>query len=193
MPRSFTITHRTTYYQDQYNHFEVLDATFDDQTGKWPCLTRRPCVFAIPLSPTGRTVIIRQHRFALNGEVWEFCCGARDVAGEGAAHTAQRELVEELGLHIDRAENLRHIGAFILAPGAVPTQAEIFVMPVADADLDALKPPVAEDQITDLRVLHLDDLGGMIDQGDIICGATLACYGRLRRYLDCHPELTHAR
>lgn len=190
MTRTFSIAARTTYYKDQYNHFEVLDATFDEKTGKWPCLTRRPCVFAIPLSPTGRTVMIRQHRFALNTEVWEFCCGARDVAGEDAAKTAQRELWEELGL---KADHLEQMGAFILAPGAVPTEAEIFVAPVADADLDVLKPPVAEDQITDLRVLHLDGVGQMIDQGEIICGATLACYGRLRRYLDRHPGLTHAR
>lgn len=54
-------------------------------------------------------VLVRQYRSAIDTEIYEIPAGLRDVDGEPLAETAQRELVEEIGMSAGSLELLTSI------------------------------------------------------------------------------------
>jgi 8-oxo-dGDP phosphatase len=78
-------------------------------------VVRHPgAVGVVPVHEDGSVTLVRQYRAALDADLWEVPAGLRDVDGESAATTAQRELAEEAGL---RAERLDHLVTFHNSPG----------------------------------------------------------------------------
>jgi 8-oxo-dGDP phosphatase len=60
-------------------------------------LTHVGAVAVLALDEQDRVLMIRQYRHPVARELWEIPAGLRDVAGEGLADTARRELLEETG------------------------------------------------------------------------------------------------
>ena len=178
MTRTFAINKRTTYYKDKFTRFDALEVEYETTREIWPSVFRLPFVSVIPVSDKGRTAIIRQHRFAVNQEMWEFCRGGVDD-GENMEQAAIRELAEELDIHTDRVEK---IGCFYPETAVIEACGDVYVAYVDDAVLDRINPNINEDQITARRVLTLGELDQMIDRGEIPCGMTLATYGLLCRH-----------
>ncbi len=63
-------------------------------------------VSVVALNEAEEVVLVRQHRAALDIDLWEIPAGKRDVADEPPELTAARELAEEAGLVAERFELL---------------------------------------------------------------------------------------
>jgi ADP-ribose pyrophosphatase len=73
----------------------------DGSTAEREVVEHADAVAVVALDAEGRVMLIRQYRHPLAARLWELPAGLRDVAGEGARETAERELAEETGLAAD--------------------------------------------------------------------------------------------
>ena len=169
MSRTFRVLDRHLKYEDAYTKYYALEVNSDGRREVHPGVVRLPYTVTFPLSEKGRTVLIRQYRFAVEKEMWETCAGGLEQ-GEAAMESAARELREEMGLQAERLEHLGHVDP---TPSVIVHGGEVFLAHVRDADLDGLKPPPKEDQITDLRVVTLEELDDMVRKGEVTCGFLL--------------------
>jgi 8-oxo-dGDP phosphatase len=69
----------------------------DNEYAERVVLTHVGAVGILALDEQDRVLMIRQYRHPVARELWEIPAGLRDVAGEGLADTARRELLEETG------------------------------------------------------------------------------------------------
>ena len=86
----------------------VAKGTFegpDGETFERDVIHHPGAVAAVPLDGD-EIVLVRQYRAALNAMLLEIPAGLRDVEGEPTAETAQRELIEEVGLQAGSLELL---------------------------------------------------------------------------------------
>ena len=124
----------------------------------------RSSVVLIPVTDDGQIVMIRQHRHALNRDIWELPAGSIDE-GESAEAAAARECEEEIGrapTQIDR------LGAFYPTPGYCDEEMIFF-------RVSGLRPPAAdsthkpdEDEEITTRAMSPGDAKAMVARGEII-------------------------
>lgn len=81
-------------------------------------------VSIVPLHADGTVTLVRQYRAALDDLLLEIPAGKRDVADEPPEVTAERELLEEVGL---RAGNLRLLAEFTNSPGFSDEHSWVFL------------------------------------------------------------------
>jgi ADP-ribose pyrophosphatase len=179
MPRAFKIIRENQVISSPYFTFSTLDIETDGIKKNFPLLRRIPAVLVIPLSPSGRTVMVRQHRYGTNQSYWEFAGGAIDE-GEQPADAALRELMEESGI---AASNARLIGECHTSPGSLDQSYKVFVVDVSDDDLDRCRFPAHEDEIIEGRVFSLEDIRAMIDRHEMLSGYILGALMYLERDL----------
>lgn len=113
--------------------------------GEWECIRHPGGTLAVPITPDGQLVLIRQYRFAACGYLLEFPAGTLEP-GEDPAATIQRELQEESGY---QAATWRSIGKFFLAPGYSDEIIHVFLA----TDLTPLAAPPAQDEDEDIQVI----------------------------------------
>ena len=128
-------------------------------------------VAMVPLTDDGQVVLIRQWRYAAGGALLEIPAGTLEP-GESPDVCAARELAEEIGC---RAECLRPLGAFFLAPGYSSEKIHLFLatglqpataQPDADENIERVDVPLAE------AVAMVGD--GRIQDAKTIAGVLLA-------------------
>jgi len=78
---------------------------------------------AVPVTPEGQIVLIRQYRRAIQEWIWEIPAGTREP-GESPEDTMTREVIEEIGWEADRLDSL---GAIVTAPGFSDQRIHLFV------------------------------------------------------------------
>jgi 8-oxo-dGTP pyrophosphatase MutT (NUDIX family) len=180
MSRQF-ITHAIkTIHKTSHFTFNVMDVETDGVPKDFPQLLRIPAVMIIPITPTGRTVLVRQYRYPVQQEMWEFCAGGID-AGEDPDVSARRELIEECGLSVDTIE---FITEFQALPSAAINSFRLYVTYVSDDVLNTATHREGEDEILFTRIVHLNDIRDMILSGEFNSGTMLAAYGVLTAYLE---------
>jgi len=82
-------------------------------------------VVALRDTPSGPSVVlVRQYRPALHKLALEIPAGMRDLEGEDPLITAQRELLEEVGM---TAESWQRLGKHVSAPGITDSRVEVFL------------------------------------------------------------------
>jgi ADP-ribose pyrophosphatase len=81
--------------------------------GEWESIRHPGGALAVPITPDGKLVLVKQYRFPTQGRVLEFPAGTIE-SGEDPATTIAREIEEETGYHAGKWINL---GEFFLAPG----------------------------------------------------------------------------
>lgn len=119
-------------------------------------------------------VMIRNHRFTLDRELWELPAGTRE-AGEEPIVTAGRELEEETGYTAARIEPL---SAFYTTPGMTDELMHAFV----GRDLTRTAPRLEEDERIEAHLIPVQEVLAMVDRGDIVDGKSLvAILTALRR------------
>lgn len=106
--------------------FSVQVLTFDDGQGQAIRreVVRHPgAVLVLPVLNDSSVIMIRNHRVAVDQELWEFPAGKLE-ANEEPRHAAARELEEETGY---RAGRLRSLGEFYTSPGFTDELMRVFV------------------------------------------------------------------
>jgi ADP-ribose pyrophosphatase len=84
-----------------------------DQTAIWDVIEHPGSVSIVPIDTDDQVLLVRQYRPAIGKTLLEIPAGTVEP-GESPEVTARRELREEIGM---RAEWLRSIGSYYLAPG----------------------------------------------------------------------------
>ena len=129
-------------------------------------------VAVVPLVETdGGTeiILVRQYRSALDDLLLEIPAGLRDVDGEPPAETAQRELVEEIGM---RAGTLTPLAAVHNSAGFCDEQIHIFI----GTDLVQVERAITdspEEHEMEILQIPLADAHAMIASGEMTDAKTI--------------------
>lgn len=88
--------------------FTLVEADFEAPDGSTFTrdIVRHPGAVAVVPVRGDSIVLVRQYRAALDTRVLEIPAGLRDVGDEPPEETAQRELIEEIGMKAGRLEHL---------------------------------------------------------------------------------------
>jgi 8-oxo-dGTP pyrophosphatase MutT (NUDIX family) len=137
-------------------------------------IVRHPGAVSVVPIVDDHVVLVRQYRAALGQELLEIPAGLRDVPDEPPERTAERELIEEVGL---RPRHLDLVARFYNSAGFCDEYSYVFVATDFDA-ADAEAHGVEEQYMTIERVA-LDEVPAMIADGRLcdaktIIGLTLA-------------------
>ncbi len=119
----------------------------------------------VPRTLEGGVVMVRQFRYALGMETLEIPAGKVDP-GENAEACARRELLEETGFQADR---LIHLYSYAPAIGYSNERIHLFMAPDATRHSERTD----EREISSVEIVPLEDLLGMIQNGEILDGKTL--------------------
>jgi 8-oxo-dGTP pyrophosphatase MutT (NUDIX family) len=150
---------------------EVLERTERLRAAKWDIATDRVrldgetvvsrdlvmhpgAVGIVALDDQDRVTLIRQYRHPVAAELWEIPAGLLDEPGESPLRTAQRELIEEVGL---TATTWHTVIDVYPSPGMSSEAVRVFLARgLADVD-PALRPePTDEERDLVIRPVHLE-------------------------------------
>lgn len=126
-------------------------------------------VVIVPVLNGGSVVLVRNERFAVGQELYEFPAGKLDSPGEAPSACAARELAEETGY---RPGRLERIGGFFSCPGAVTEYLHVFLATELTAGEQALE---GHERIR-VEVVSPRRLGEMIASGELHDGKSIAAY-----------------
>ena len=126
------------------------------------------CVVIVPQTEQGRFMLVRQYRYPVKKNLWEFPAGGRDP-GESFENAACRELMEEIGMKPGRISRLLE---FYPTPGVSAEKMVLFLA------RDLLPRTANKDEDEEIRVkdFSLQDIGRMISSGRICDGKTIIGY-----------------
>jgi 8-oxo-dGTP pyrophosphatase MutT (NUDIX family) len=96
----------------------------DDELAERDVVIHPGAVAALALDDAGQVLLIRQYRHPVRRLLWEIPAGLRDVSGEPAWATAQRELLEEAGY---RARDWRMLADYYTSPGFSTERLRVFL------------------------------------------------------------------
>ena len=125
-------------------------------------------VSAVPLLDDGTVVLVRQYRAPLERAVLEIPAGIRDVDGEDPAATAERELVEEVGL---RPARLELLSVFHNSPGC--SDEEVWVFLATELESVPHDRQGREEQHMTVEHVAIDDVPARIAAGEITDAKTI--------------------
>jgi ADP-ribose pyrophosphatase len=141
-------------------------------TGDYYVLERPDSVSIVPVTPSGRTVLLRQERHPLAESTWEFPGGHVD-AGETAEAAARRELREETGL---AGGALELLSWHYPIAGLTASRTTVFALRLDEAALAGARVEPGMDEIAELRIVALAEIGEMIRSGRIRDAFTITAY-----------------
>jgi 8-oxo-dGTP pyrophosphatase MutT (NUDIX family) len=151
----------------------------DDELAERDVVIHPGAVAALALDDAGQVLLIRQYRHPVRRLLWEIPAGLRDVSGEPAWATAQRELLEEAGY---RARDWRVLADYYTSPGFSTERLRVFLARdlefVPEAERDFV--PEAEEAELVSAWLPLDEAVRKVFAGDLHNG--VAALGVLAAY-----------
>jgi 8-oxo-dGTP pyrophosphatase MutT (NUDIX family) len=162
---------RKTVYQNQW--IEVFEDRIQRNSvdGLYGVVRRDDAVVTIPISPSGRTLLLNSFRYPTEQWSLEFPMGGIE-SSEDPYVAAPREFQEETGL----VGKVTAVGQFFALPGLTGQKVFVFRADVTDADLEAARTPTATDGSDDIegqRVVKVADLRDYIREGRISDSLTL--------------------
>lgn len=136
-----------------------IDTTLD--------IIRHPGAAAIvPVTAQGNVLLIRQFRYAMNGNIWEIPAGTMEP-GELPLACARRELGEEIGFSANRWHKLVD-----LMP--LPAYSDEIIHLYRAEDLFPVKQHLDADEIIEMHEFHYEEALEMIRKGVIRDAKTIA-------------------
>lgn len=172
------ILQKRLFYQGRKFSFEVNSLRLPNGAeGDWECVRHPGGALAVPVTPEGKLVLVRQYRFAAEGRLLEFPAGTVEV-DEDPATTIQREIEEETGY---RAKKWRNLGKFILAPG----YSDEYIYAFLAQDLEKLETPPEQDIDEDIEVVLMSpqELEDAIMAGEPVDAKSISSFFLARPFL----------
>ena len=123
-------------------------------------------VAIIAVDQQQRICLLRQHRHAVGGWLWEIPAGKREP-GEAAELTAARELMEEAGM---QAGDLQLLGHIVPSPGMLT---EIVYLYLA-TDLTPVAQSHEEHEVIEVHWFGKQQIEEMVKAGDIYDAKTVS-------------------
>lgn len=166
------------FYAGRKFDFEVNRLRLPNKVeGQWECIRHPGGAMAIPITPNGKLVLVRQYRFAVKGRLLEFPAGTIEV-GEDAFTTIQREIEEETGYSAKEWENL---GKFPLAPG----YSDEYIFAFLASGLEKLEIPPEQDDDEDIEVVLMtpEEFEKAVMDGDGVDAKSIAGYFLAKPFL----------
>lgn len=134
------------FYQGRKFNFEVNTLRLPNGAkGDWECIRHPGGALAVPVTPDGKLVLLRQYRFAIQGRLLEFPAGTIEQH-ETAEATIKREIEEETGY---RAHRWQELGKFALAPG----YSDEYIYAFLAQDLEKLETQPEQDADEDMETI----------------------------------------
>ncbi|MBW4648769.1 MAG: NUDIX hydrolase [Kastovskya adunca ATA6-11-RM4] len=165
-------------YQGRKFSFEVNSLRLpNNSVGDWECIRHPGGALAVPVTPEGKLVLLRQYRFAVQGRLLEFPAGTVEPH-EAPEETIQREIEEETGY---RAHKWKKLGEFALAPG----YSDEFIYAFLAQDLEKLETPPSLDADEDLETVLMtpQELEEAILAGEPVDAKTITSFFLARPFL----------
>jgi len=130
-------------------------------------------VMTVPVTPSGKFLLIRVYRYPSNRYLWEFPAGLIED-GESPAEAASRELQEETGISSDKLEML---GSQIPIAGYVADEFHAVFVQIPEISIDEVELQRAEG-IVDARLFTKAELIRQLQSEPVSDGITLTCLAR---------------
>ncbi len=157
---------RRSLHRGRVGDFGLEDVVLPNGRAVTLEVLRHPGAAAVlPLHDDGTVTLLRQHRHAAGGTIWEVPAGKLEP-DEDPTTCAARELQEEAGL----VGALEHVGAILPAPAYTDERIHLFL---ATQLRDAPDAPEADEILEPVRV-PFDEALAMVKRGDITDGKTIA-------------------
>ncbi len=167
------------FYQGRKFNFEVNSLRLPNKSeGDWECIRHPGGALAVPVTPDGKLVLLRQYRFAIQGRLLEFPAGTLEVH-EDPAETIKREIEEETGY---RAHKWQKLGEFALAPG----YSDEFIYAFLAQDLEKLAEPPSQDADEDMETVLMtpQELEAAILAGEPVDAKSISSFFLARPFLN---------
>lgn len=165
-------------FQGRKFNFEVNRLRLPNQVeGDWECIRHPGGALAVPVTPEGKLVLVRQYRFTVEGRLLEFPAGTIE-AHEDPEATIRREIEEETGY---RAQTWQKLGEFFLAPG----YSDEVIYAYLATNLEKLETPPDQDADEDLETVLMTPqaLEAAIAQGEAIDAKSICSFFLARPFL----------
>lgn len=169
---------RRLFYQGRKFSFEVNRLRLPNKSeGDWECIRHPGGALAVPITPEGKLVLVRQYRFTVQGRLLEFPAGTVE-ADEEPLQTIQREIEEETGY---TAASWQKLGEFYLAPGYSDEVIYAFLA----RDLEKLETPPQQDEDEDLETVLMtpEELEKAILNGEAVDAKSICSFLLARPFL----------
>ena len=165
-----TVSSRTAYDGFSTVRVDVL-RTPDGEEVEREVVERPAAVGVVPITPDGRVLLLHQYRQPVGRPMIELPAGLMDVDGEDPAETAQRELIEELGM---RAGSLSALTVFWNSAGWTDERTHLYL----GRELQPAPAPdgfvaTAEEAHLEVVSLPLDDAVAAVRDGEITDAKTV--------------------
>jgi|SRR5271157_266644 len=135
-------------------------------------------VMVIPVAPSGNLLLVEQYRYVIQTPSLEFPAGGLEP-GESPQEAATRELKEETRYV---AQQWERIGEFFTTNGLTDERMTVFLAQGLDRDRATGGGDGSEDIIV-VKQLSFEELCGMVSDGLITDGPTIACLHYFREFL----------
>lgn len=165
-------------YQGRKFNFEVSHLRLPNKSeGDWECIRHPGGALAVPITPDGKLVLVRQYRFAIQGRILEFPAGTVEPH-EDPAETIKREIEEEIGY---RANKWQKLGEFAIAPG----YSDELIYAFLAQDLEKLEIPPQQDADEDMENVFMTpiELETAILDGEPIDAKSISSFFLARPFL----------
>ena len=162
-----------TIYDGKILHVERWQVTCPNgRSATRDIVVHKGAAAVVPVYPDGTTLLVRQHRVAVDRITLEIPAGKLDSVSEDPLDCAVRELEEETGL---RAGRMTLLTSLLTTPGFCTEKIAIYLA----QDLSQGQTHPDEDEFLDLVRIPLEEAVARIMRGEIrdsktICGLLMA-------------------
>lgn len=162
-----------TIYDGKILHVERWQVTCPNgRSATREIVVHKGAAAVVPVYPDGTTLLVRQHRVAVDRITLEIPAGKLDSVSEDPLDCAVRELEEETGL---RAGRMTLLTSLLTTPGFCTEKIAIYLA----QDLSQGQTHPDEDEFLDLVRIPLEEAVAKIMRGEIrdsktICGLLMA-------------------
>ena len=181
MTSPFAVVGETRLIDTGFVAIDRVTIRTDGETFERTVVRHPGAVVVVPVDADGRAVLVRQFRAATGGELLEVPAGKRDHAGEVPAHTAARELEEEIGR---RAGRLVKLAEFWNTPGFCDEYSHVY----AALDLEIVgdgtgAPTSPEEHAMTIETIALTDVERLITERRLVDAKSIIALLLARQYL----------